>query len=70
MLKPKNINYISNLKNMLINMTKIAFVITVFTIKNVINIFKKNIIFDRKSMQVKNLAKNIKKNVTQILFIR
>ena len=45
----------------MINMTKIIFVMSVYIIKNVVYVFKKYITLDVKSIQVKNLVRNIKK---------
>lgn len=42
-------------------MINLAFIINIFIKKNIINTYKKNIAFDAKNMQVKNLAKYIKK---------
>lgn len=54
-------NDISSPKNILTNATKVVFVIGMFAIKNVVNAFKKNIILNVKSTQVKNLTRNVKK---------
>lgn len=54
---------------MIINLTKIVFVISMFAVKNNVNIFKKYTILNTMSIQVKNLTKSIK-NTTKIFFIR
>lgn len=49
-LKKDNINFTLSLKNIVINMISLAFMIRIFAIKNVINIYKKIIVFDTKNM--------------------
>lgn len=48
-LKAKGMNHILNPKNILTNVTKVAYVISMFAAKKVINMFKKNIVFNIKS---------------------
>lgn len=60
-LKKNNINFASSLKNRVINILSLTFVISVFAKKNIVNKYKKNFTFNTMNVQVKNLAKNITK---------
>lgn len=61
-------NFTSNLKSIIIKVTNLEFIISIFAIKNVINIYKKIIVFGVKNIQVKNLAKNVKKCQQNIFY--
>lgn len=49
-LKEKNINLISNLKNIIINESSLKFIMSMFTTKNIINTFENNIVLNVKSI--------------------
>lgn len=66
-LKKKNINFASSLKGKLINITNLAFMIDVFTAKNIVNIYKKNIALSAKNIQVKIFVKSMIKCHQNIL---
>lgn len=54
-------NPVTSLKNIMTNITSFAFVINMFAVKNIVNIYKKNLVLNIKNMQIKNLAKSITK---------
>lgn len=49
-------------------MTSVAFVMSVFTIKNDVNAYKKKFVLGIKNMQIKNLAKSIIKYYQNTLY--
>ena len=61
MLKGNNANLASSLKNIVTNVISLAFVMSVFAAKNVVNTYKKNIVLGARNTQVKNLAKSVTK---------
>lgn len=60
-LKAKSVNHVTSPKNIIINAIKFAYLMGMFITKNIVNVFKKNIILNLKNMQVKNIAKNMRK---------
>lgn len=59
MLKGNDVNLALSLKNIVTNMISLIFVMSVFAVKNIINIYKKNIVFGIRNMQIKNLTKSV-----------
>ena len=68
-LKENDANLVSSLKNIVTNVICLAFVMSMFAAKNVVNAYKKNIVLGARNTQVKNLAKSVT-NAAKMFFIR